>query len=111
MTHSRRCAALPALALLVLALPSIAAAPLRAANTAPPPASTGRPAEAAAAPAEGAGRPTAATEEKPKPPSEEELAKGPLRGLEYRLVGPAIGGRVSRVTGVPGDPSTWFAAT
>ena len=37
--------------------------------------------------------------------------KGPLAGLEYRLVGPAIGGRVARVTGIPGDPSTYYAAT
>jgi photosystem II stability/assembly factor-like uncharacterized protein len=37
--------------------------------------------------------------------------KDPLRGLEYRLVGPFIGGRVSRVAGVPGDPRTYFAAT
>ena len=36
---------------------------------------------------------------------------GPFRGLEYRLIGPAAGGRVSRVAGVPGDPLTWWAAT
>ncbi len=35
----------------------------------------------------------------------------PLRGLEYRLIGPAAGGRVSRVAGVAGDPLTFFAAT
>ncbi len=38
-------------------------------------------------------------------------ADDPLRHLEYRLVGPATGGRVSRVTGVPGDPLTYYAAT
>ncbi len=38
-------------------------------------------------------------------------APEPLRGLEYRLIGPAVGGRVSRVTGIPGDPSTYYAAT
>ncbi|MGH8496136.1 MAG: WD40/YVTN/BNR-like repeat-containing protein [Gammaproteobacteria bacterium] len=32
-------------------------------------------------------------------------------GLVYRLIGPAAGGRVSRVAGVPGDPLTWYAAT
>lgn len=37
--------------------------------------------------------------------------EGPLAGLEYRSIGPAAGGRVSRVSGVPGDPLTWFAAT
>ena len=48
--------------------------------------------------------PALAAEKEPEPD------KGPLHGLEYRLLGPAIGGRVSRVAGVPGDPSTWFAA-
>jgi photosystem II stability/assembly factor-like uncharacterized protein len=37
--------------------------------------------------------------------------KGPLSGLEYRLIGPAAGGRVSRVAGVPGDDLTYYAAT
>jgi len=31
--------------------------------------------------------------------------------LEYRQLGPAIGGRVARVAGVPGDPLTWYIAT
>jgi photosystem II stability/assembly factor-like uncharacterized protein len=34
-----------------------------------------------------------------------------LAGLEYRLVGPPAGGRVSRVAGVPGDPLVAYAAT
>src|SRR5262245_23394014 len=34
-----------------------------------------------------------------------------LKALKYRLIGPAAGGRVSRVAGIPGDPSTYFAAT
>ena len=37
--------------------------------------------------------------------------KGPLSGLEYRLIGPAAGGRVSRVAGVAGDELTYYAAT
>jgi photosystem II stability/assembly factor-like uncharacterized protein len=39
--------------------------------------------------------------------------RGPkeLAGLEYRLVGPPAGGRVSRVAGVPGDPLVAYAAT
>ncbi len=37
--------------------------------------------------------------------------KGPLSGLEYRLIGPSVGGRVSRVAGVPGDALTYYAAT
>jgi photosystem II stability/assembly factor-like uncharacterized protein len=31
--------------------------------------------------------------------------------LKYRSIGPAWGGRVSRAAGVPGDPSTYYAAT
>lgn len=42
---------------------------------------------------------------------EDDANKGPFHGLKYRLVGPAAGGRVSRVAGVPGDPSTYWAAT
>src|SRR6476659_4735053 len=33
-----------------------------------------------------------------------------LKGLKFRLVGPAAGGRVARVCGVPGDPLTYYAA-
>jgi photosystem II stability/assembly factor-like uncharacterized protein len=36
---------------------------------------------------------------------------GPFYNLEYRLIGPAASGRVARVAGVPGDPSTYWAAT
>jgi photosystem II stability/assembly factor-like uncharacterized protein len=38
-------------------------------------------------------------------------AAEPLSALEYRLIGPANGGRVSRAQGVPGDPTTYWAAT
>jgi photosystem II stability/assembly factor-like uncharacterized protein len=34
-----------------------------------------------------------------------------LKALKYRSIGPAAGGRVSRVAGIPGDPSTYYAAT
>jgi photosystem II stability/assembly factor-like uncharacterized protein len=34
-----------------------------------------------------------------------------LQALKYRSIGPAWGGRVSRVSGVPGDPRVYFAAT
>ncbi len=34
-----------------------------------------------------------------------------LKGLKFRSIGPAAGGRVSRVCGVPGDPLTYYAAT
>jgi photosystem II stability/assembly factor-like uncharacterized protein len=39
--------------------------------------------------------------------------KGPpeFAALQYRLVGPHAGGRVSRACGVPGDPLTYYAAT
>ena len=43
--------------------------------------------------------------------AEDEALKGPYADLEYRLIGPAAGGRVSRVAGVPGDPGTYWAAT
>ena len=34
-----------------------------------------------------------------------------LKALKYRLIGPAAGGRVARVAGVPGDPTIYYAAT
>ena len=34
-----------------------------------------------------------------------------LAALKYRSIGPSFGGRVSRVAGVAGDPSTFYAAT
>lgn len=34
-----------------------------------------------------------------------------IEALKYRLVGPAWGGRVSRVAGVPGDPRIYYTAT
>jgi photosystem II stability/assembly factor-like uncharacterized protein len=34
-----------------------------------------------------------------------------FKALKYRSIGPAAGGRVARVTGIPGDPSTYYAAT
>ncbi len=34
-----------------------------------------------------------------------------LKHLEFRSIGPAAGGRVARVCGVPGDPLTYYAAT
>ena len=34
-----------------------------------------------------------------------------LKPLKYRLIGPAWGGRVTRVAGVPGDSNTCYAAT
>lgn len=43
----------------------------------------------------------------------DEARKGPaeLAPLKYRLLGPAWGGRVSRVAGVPGDPNICYAAS
>ena len=52
-------------------------------------------------------RPAAPTPEAPKP-LEQPAAFG---GLKYRMVGPYDGGRVARVAGVPGDPTTYYAAT
>ena len=34
-----------------------------------------------------------------------------FKALKYRSIGPAAGGRVSRAAGVPGDPTTYYAAT
>lgn len=39
-----------------------------------------------------------------------EPPKGPLGGLEYRQLGPAVGGRITQVSGVAGDPLTWYLA-
>jgi photosystem II stability/assembly factor-like uncharacterized protein len=57
----------------------------------------------------GAGRAAPADEEK----KDEKPSKGPaeFKDLKYRLVGPAVGGRVSRVAGVPGNPLIYYAAT
>ncbi len=33
-----------------------------------------------------------------------------FKRLKYRLVGPSVGGRVSRACGIPGDPTTYYAA-
>ena len=43
----------------------------------------------------------------------EKPSKGPeeLKGLKFRLVGPAAGGRVARVAGVPGNPLVYYAAS
>ena len=35
----------------------------------------------------------------------------PFKALKYRSIGPAAGGRVSRVAGVPSDPNVYYAAT
>jgi photosystem II stability/assembly factor-like uncharacterized protein len=42
-----------------------------------------------------------------------DTTKGPkeFKALKYRNIGPAAGGRVSRATGVPGDPLIYYAAT
>src|SRR5262245_45987747 len=34
-----------------------------------------------------------------------------IGALKYRSIGPAWGGRVSRVAGAPGNPAVFFAAT
>src|SRR5438105_7648125 len=47
-------------------------------------------------------------------PAAEDDPKGgpePFKYLKYRPIGPAIGGRVSRSVGVPGDPLVYYAAT
>jgi len=51
-----------------------------------------------------------AAQEKPKPETPGE-SPGEFKAIKYRSIGPAAGGRVSRVAGVRGDPSTYYAAT
>jgi photosystem II stability/assembly factor-like uncharacterized protein len=46
----------------------------------------------------------AAKTDKPESPKE-------FKALKYRNIGPAAGGRVSRATGVPGNPLLYYAAT
>src|SRR5262245_23271940 len=48
-----------------------------------------------------------AQEKKEEPDKKKEEDK-PFKGLKYRLIGPAAGGRVSRSAGVPGDPTTYY---
>jgi len=46
--------------------------------------------------------------------TEESLSKGgpdQFKPLKFRMIGPAVGGRVSRSVGVPGDPLTYYAAS
>jgi photosystem II stability/assembly factor-like uncharacterized protein len=45
-----------------------------------------------------------------KPPARVKAPEA-LANLEYRSIGPAAGGRVSRAVGVAGDPRTYYAAT
>jgi photosystem II stability/assembly factor-like uncharacterized protein len=56
----------------------------------------------------------------PQPPSQGTSLKAPglpaksvpeLRFLKYRALGPARGGRVDRVAGIPGNPRVYYAAT
>ena len=49
-----------------------------------------------------------AAQDAPKP---DNATPKELKPLKYRLIGPAGGGRVSRAAGVPGDPTTYWAAT
>jgi len=48
-------------------------------------------------------------DEEPKPAWRDSPKE--FKALNYRNIGPAAGGRVARVAGIPGDPSTYFAAT
>jgi photosystem II stability/assembly factor-like uncharacterized protein len=43
----------------------------------------------------------------------QEPERGPneLKRLQFRCIGPAVGGRVARSAGVPGDPLTYYAGT
>ena len=52
---------------------------------------------------------SAAAQDAPTP--EKSDAPKEFRALKYRNIGPAAGGRVSRATGVPGNPLLYYAAT
>jgi hypothetical protein len=41
---------------------------------------------------------------------EDDLFRGPdgFKGIKYRWVGPAVGGRATRVQGVPGSPGVYW---
>jgi len=47
----------------------------------------------------------------PTPADEKKGGPDEFKRLEFRSVGPAVGGRVSRACGVPGDPLVYYAAT
>ncbi len=49
--------------------------------------------------------------QQPDDDKDKDNAPKELKGLKYRPVGPAAGGRVSRAAGVPGDPNIYYAAT
>ncbi len=53
------------------------------------------------------------TTSKPAPADDRNMGSTPkeFKALKYRLIGPAAGGRVARVAGIPGDPTTYYAAT
>ena len=44
-------------------------------------------------------------------PADGSIEQGPFKELKYRSIGPAAGGRVCRVAGVPGNPLVYYAAT
>jgi photosystem II stability/assembly factor-like uncharacterized protein len=53
----------------------------------------------------------ASAQDDKKPADDKNTAPKELRGLKYREIGPAAGGRVARSAGVPGDPNIYYAAT
>ena len=52
--------------------------------------------------------PSAAQEQAPSDPY---AAPAEFKDLKYRSIGPAAGGRLTRVAGIAGDPNTYYAAT
>src|SRR5262245_832460 len=49
--------------------------------------------------------------QKPEDPAKPGDSPAEFKALKYRSIGPAAGGRVSRIAGVPGDPLIYYAAT
>jgi len=46
-----------------------------------------------------------------KPAADPQATPEAFKALKYRSIGPAAGGRVTRVTGIPGDSATYYVAT
>ena len=53
----------------------------------------------------------ASTAAQERPGRDANVVPAEFKNLKYRNIGPAAGGRATRVAGVPGDPTTYYTAT
>lgn len=59
-----------------------------------------------------AGTGTAAAQDKPPQPADQQAEHGPFKNLKFRNLGPAIaGGRITSIVGVPGDPNLYYVGS